>query len=297
VGIGAKLVGGKARRRQSVRIYVERKLDECLLPEPWRIPRDIGGVPTDVIEVGRFAASCDESGGGANRRERRPVWMGASAGHDRIMAGTFGAVLRLEGGADGRRFLLSNNHVLANENQLGTGAPIFQPGLEDLDGAAPSQVAALTKFVQLRRTGANKVDCAIAELLEGVRARADLIGLGGAYDRTAVRARKGMRVVKTGRTTGVTRGIVEDVDCDVTVDFAHLGPIWFEDQVLIAPHGSTDLFSCEGDSGALIVTDDAKRSPVGLLFASAERTGYSLACHLVDVMVRLDVDGVALELA
>lgn len=47
------------------------------------------------------------------------------------MAGTFGAVVTKAG----KRFILSNNHVLAENGLISLGAPIFQPGL--LDGGKP----------------------------------------------------------------------------------------------------------------------------------------------------------------
>jgi hypothetical protein len=296
VGLGRKLVKGKPTKTTSVRIYVQKKLDEGLLPAKWKIPAEIDGVPTDVIQVGRFKATCDESGGAANRRARRPFFMGASIGHDRIMAGTAGAVLRLAGSESARRFLLSNNHVLANENQLEEGAPIFQPGLEDSDGGPASKVAELAAYVLLKKSGRNAVDCAVAELDAGIVARPELIGLGGAYDRTPLKAREHMSVTKSGRSTGVTRGTIVDVDCDVEVDYPHLGSILFEDQILIAPKGDPGAFSCEGDSGALVVTDDSKRSPVGLLFGSAEKSGATVACHLSQIFARLEIDGQRLRL-
>jgi len=83
------------------------------------------------------------------------------------MAGTFGALVQ---DPDGKLYILSNNHVLANENDLPIGSPIFQPGL--LDGGNPSadRIAALTRFIQLVGNQSNSVDAAIAAIDESVPA-------------------------------------------------------------------------------------------------------------------------------
>ena len=77
------------------------------------------------------------------------------------MAGTFGAVVE----AGGTRHILSNNHVLANENRLPIGTPIFQPGLLDGGDVATDQIAELARFIAIDPDGPNVVDCAIAEVL------------------------------------------------------------------------------------------------------------------------------------
>jgi hypothetical protein len=292
VGLGPKVTGDRRLKTMSVRIYVRHKLPDDVLPERLRVPREIRGVPTDVIELGRFRASAGES----NRRLARPFSMGASIGHDRKMAGTAGALLRLKGGGDARRFVLSNNHVLADSNRLKAGAPVFQAG--KLDGGPPQPIARLTTYIRLSKSAAqaNFVDCAIAELESPDLAVSDLIDLGGSCDRKVVAAEVGMRVTKTGRTSGVTLGIIDDVDFDIEVDYPRLGSVVFEDQILILPDQDHSRFSEDGDSGALVLKQGARRSPVGLLFASSEK-GKAVASHLSDVLAELRVGGSALEIA
>jgi hypothetical protein len=291
IGLGRKLVDGKPTKRMSVRIYVQQKLHEDLLPKKLRIPPKIGGVPTDVIQVGRFKANSGER----NRELKRPFSMGASVGHDHPMAGTAGAILRIRGGEDPRRFLLSNNHVLARENLLPVGAPIFQPGQKDWAGTDSSHsepVARLTDFIRLKSSEPNSVDCAIAELTSPDGAHSELIDVGPGNHKPIV-AREQMRVLKTGRTTGVTHGQIVDVALDIEIDYPRLGSIIFHDQILIKSNDSTP-FSLGGDSGALVVTDDADHSPLGLLFASSQ--GWTVASQLQEVHALLEVDGSPLEL-
>src|SRR5207253_2255992 len=75
--------------------------------------------------------------------------------------------------------ILSNNHVLADENRAKAGDLITQPGALD-GGAGPDDViGALTRFVRLRRQAPNRVDAAVATVADGVRFNSGLLpGLG-----------------------------------------------------------------------------------------------------------------------
>src|SRR6185503_19055280 len=117
---------------------------------------------------------------GPNPRTRiRPAPPGSSVGfrdpaNSFVMAGTFGALVK----RGTRRFILSNNHVLADENGLPEGSPIFQPGL--LDGGDPTtdQVAQLSAFVQLQVGNPNVVDGAIAEVLNNASVTNSILVIG-----------------------------------------------------------------------------------------------------------------------
>jgi hypothetical protein len=72
---------------------------------------------------------------------------GVSIAHYMVGAGTFGAVVR---DVDtNEKLILSNNHVLANNNGARIGDPILQPGSLD-GGISPSDVVAyLERYQQL----------------------------------------------------------------------------------------------------------------------------------------------------
>src|SRR5882757_8829104 len=97
----------------------------------------------------------------------RPVHPGCSVGYKDpdpkfTVAGTFGALVK-----DGKNsYILSNNHVLADQDRLPPGSPIFQPGLLDSGHTDSDQIAELTKAVALQVRDPNHVDCAIAKLME-----------------------------------------------------------------------------------------------------------------------------------
>ena len=107
------------------------------------VPPDINGARTDVVEVGRLEAL-------VNPRDRfRPnIPAGVSIGHYKVTAGTLGAIVFDR--ASGEPLILSNNHVLANNNEAAIGDAILQPGPTD-HGLRPDDVVAkLHRFETLR---------------------------------------------------------------------------------------------------------------------------------------------------
>jgi hypothetical protein len=286
IGLGRKLTNGRLSAKHCVRFYVEKKLPKEAIPANDRLPDQIDGVATDVIETGRFHAFARQR---PEQRRHRPARPGCSVGfsfgdgHSDVMAGTFGAVVE----RDGKRFILSNNHVLANENALALGAVIYQPGLRDNSDAARNHIARLTKFVKLETGTHNEVDCAIAEVLENelisprVMPRINKLKSGD-----PVVATEDMKVEKTGRGSGYTSGTILDVDATVKIDGYELGTLTFTHQIIIVGRA----FAGEGDSGSLIVERKSKR-PVGLLIAGSGT--YGLANHIQNVLQHLGVKIVA----
>src|SRR3989449_10313618 len=77
-------------------------------------------------------------------RRIRPAPGGVSIGHIQITAGTLGVLAR----PNGRPVILSNNHVLANQNAGRVGDPILQPGPAD-GGRLQATIARLLDFVPI----------------------------------------------------------------------------------------------------------------------------------------------------
>src|SRR5207249_4495346 len=90
----------------------------------------------------------------------------------------------------------------------------------------------------------------------------------GVFDNEA--ALLGLNVKKYGRTTKLTHGQITGISATVDVCyevfiFICVKSAHYVDQLIIEPGG----FSGGGDSGSLIVTDDATANPVALLFAGS----------------------------
>jgi len=289
VGIGNKMIRGRETDEPCIVVFVEAKRPEAQLRHRDVVPKAFGAIRTDVVETGRFHARRSEQAMDLERTKRiRPAPGGVSIGHVQITAGTLGLLARRHG----RPVILSNNHVLANQNAGHVGDSILQPGPAD-GGRLQDTIARLVDFVPiqfkepqpgpiarflgrlfgplLRAAGwglkrlpsgrSNLVDAAVAEPIESRLVAPEILGIG------RVRGTKepdiGLRVRKSGRTTGVTAGRITAIDAVVEVDYDGPTAI-FREQIV------SDLLSKGGDSGSLVV--DEGRHAVGLLFAGGATT-------------------------
>jgi hypothetical protein len=225
------------------------------------------------------------------QRRRRPLVIGCSIGHFRVTAGTLGCFVQSR--TDQTVSILSNNHVLANENRGKAGDAILQPG--DLDGGRNPQdvVAKLSTFVRLKPRGTNFVDCALAEPVTGIKFNARKLGTFGLLKGLGPEfLDEGARVRKVGRTTGETKGRVTAFELDNVVVEFDIGNLRFDNQIEIEGIGKQP-FSDGGDSGSLII--NSRNQGVGLLFAGGDiggtnGMGLTYANPLRAVLDALNVD-------
>lgn len=200
---------------------------------------------------------------------RRPLLIGASVGHFRVTAGTLGAFVRADGDA---LHLLSNNHVLADENRAAAGDAILQPGTADGGRDPRDLVATLGSFVRLDDARENAVDAALARLTDGIEADTQTLVEVGTLGQGIVAPSDASLVEKLGRTTGRTQGRVTAFELDgVEVAYDAFPGLRFDNQIEVEGTGAGP-FSQGGDSGSLIFSAGDHR-PVGLLFAGGEEGG------------------------
>lgn len=203
------------------------------------------------------------------QRRHRPLKIGTSIGHFAVTAGTLGAVVARR--TDQVHLLLSNNHVLANENKGKAGDAILQAGKFDGGTEPDDRVATLESFVRLRKTGSNLVDSAVAKLADGIEFDAKAINrLGKLTGIGSELLDEGTEVAKLGRTTGLTRGTITAFELDNVIVQFGLGLLRFDNQFEVEGAGDQP-FSRGGDSGSLVV--DSDRRAVGLLFAGGNVGG------------------------
>jgi hypothetical protein len=88
VGVGYKLVGGRPTSTVAVRVYVREKVPEAQLDRAARLPKDIEGVPVDVVE-GEFRL-LDTPTSLAEHRRRRPILYGGISVGNLRGSGTLG---------------------------------------------------------------------------------------------------------------------------------------------------------------------------------------------------------------
>lgn len=299
-GIGYKVSNGVKTDELSLIVSVTHKVHPSALTLDDLIPREVDGARTDVVETGILRALQEPTD-----RWRPVVPPGVSVGHHHITAGTFGCLVR----RDGELFMLSNNHVLADSNAARLGDPILQPGPAD-GGGPDDRVATLSEFVPLD-FGTSESEC---DMVSAVTAGLNLLAglLGSSHRVQAVKqsdgvnfvdaalaapvspdilsseilnigtpagvgtATLGSQVQKSGRTTGHTTGVVNQVEATVRVDY--IGRIaLFQDQLVTSP------MSEGGDSGSAIL--DNNRRVVGLLFAgSSAATIFNPIQHVLSAL-------------
>jgi hypothetical protein len=283
-----------------------------LFVAPGGVPTQAGGTTTTVKVTAVSVASAAASGSATvtivpqnQNVQSGAIKLGSSGGNAKdssisgtkitCCGGTLGSLLT----RNGAQFILSNNHVIAisDAGTAGTGSTgdaIIQPGL--IDNPAPntctttgtSTVANLTQFFNLESDPGTKVDAAIALVVTGkVDPLGNILYLGatatnGIPDPGQVHAGPlvtvvpGMKVAKSGRSTGLTCSSVLATNivtgtpvqyqkgCGTGATFS----VSFSNLVDIAGPVPTS-FSAEGDSGSLIVTQNTA-DPVALLFAGSD---------------------------
>ncbi|MEM7351001.1 MAG: hypothetical protein AAF657_09365 [Acidobacteriota bacterium] len=228
VDIGYRWCKGKMTGEVAIRAHVGQKVDPTALSEKDRVPRQLEGFPVDVIQS-RVEPH--------RRRRRNPLVGGIEIRNvEKAGVGTLGAVVWER--ATGDPMALTNHHVLAKGRpQGGRDEPVNQPGTtggRDRIGRVDDSDAFL--------------DCAVARI-EGSRGVSSTIldfpgGLKG-----FVEPALGLRVTKSGRTTGTTVGMIEGVS---------------EHELTVVPlPGEWQELSLGGDSGSVWLEEES-HAAVGL---------------------------------
>jgi hypothetical protein len=272
------------------------------------IPSELDGVPVVVENVGRVFAlnvSCEDRGltdcdefnaqasaaQPANQRDwhPRPVPIGVSIGHTDVTAGTLGCLVS----RGCHNYVLSNAHVIADENAGSPGDSILQPGPIDGGVHPADEIAVLSESVPIQYGTfrvENRVDAAIA-ITDATMVTTQTRTNGyGTYKSETVDPEYLMLVQKYGRSSALSHGYIDVVS--VSVDVGYKGGVArFVDQIIIKSVDTSD-FSRPGDSGALIIAEDGDddRKPVGLLFAATTDNVYTFANQINDVLIALDVE-------
>lgn len=216
------------------------------------------------------------------RARRRPLLVGCSIGLPGLGTGTLGGFVRVE---DGAPAILSNNHVLADEDRAPAGTRVLQPGAVDLGREPDDEVARLTCPISIRWSEGNRVDAAIAALDAGIEYDpSTLRGLGELAGLVDPEADVDL-VEKLGRTTGRTRGQVTAIEVDNVIVAYEGGNVRFDGQIEV--HGIQHRhFSLAGDSGSLIVTSPDLLA-YGLLFAGSDAADVTYANPIGTVLSEL----------
>jgi len=280
--LGFKTVNKKLTAESSVIIFVPNKVPDALLPPSQKIPKRFEGpdglwCATDVV-VGRKAAEERESRALTRKNEEvveeltsgaigivGGVQLGGIESNGSGYVGTAACVVKKKAG--GRLGLLTNQHVGG-----APGRPIYHPdpgryriGYTRASFEYDPDDYYFNGLID-EEDAYFRVDCAYVELSDQAAplARPGLHKLGSIGAPLPLDLRTmgplGRRVVSIGRTRGIQHGTI--------IAFAYE---WYDeeqsiytDYLVIGNRGQ--VFSDHGDSGKLIVTDDANRNAVALLW-------------------------------
>jgi hypothetical protein len=303
-GVGLRTRGGKLVPGDYVlKVYVFDKQNlGAATPALTSQPFDGIGVDVEALPIQQAAPRAGAQLVGAaplalvaNRNRHRPIPGGVSiAPLHAPYVGTLGCFVRRSIAGVEQVFALSNNHVLADTNQLALGTSIVQPGAETGISLASDTFAQLSSFIPIgfavpnQPRPTNFFDAAIARVTD-----VSLIQKGGVlgvakYVPKLIAPLPGMAVTKSGRTTGVTTGtIIATHVNNVQINYGtSANPIiaLFNDTIHI--RSQQGAFSGPGDSGSAIL-DAHSGKGTGLLFAG---DGFNtFACNLAGACRRFHV--------
>jgi len=154
VGKGFIWKNGKMTKQIGIVVGVTNKLAPKDIHPKQFLPESISGIEIDVVdshEIMALAAPIDY-----DCQQYRPVIGGCGLGHYLITGGTLGEY-RSDWDLE-----ISNNHVLANQNQASIGDPIMQPA--PICSSQQNQVATLAGFKKIEFTGSSPT-CPISQTI------------------------------------------------------------------------------------------------------------------------------------
>lgn len=263
------------------------------LPKSFRLNGET--IPTDVVERAfeprhrLLAEAVLEDHGQLRKTRRDPIEPGVSIANEKSSAGTLGAIVYDR--RNGAPCVLSNWHVLHGATGE-VGDAIVQPGpFDDNSGIARNRMGKLIRS-HLGLAG----DCALASI-DGRAFSAAIFELN-VVPRRVADPELGDRVVKSGRTTGITYGVVSRVEVTARIPYQGHGEERigaFEVVTNPEKRAANGEISEGGDSGSLWLIDDAASADVALGLHFAGETDpdpeheYALACPLRTVLRKLEI--------
>lgn len=298
IGIGYKIKDGKRTNEISVQFTVGEKASASVLEslDSEMIPKTIElegfTVPTDVIQRKFEAEFKIVAEARASDRKRRldPIAPGISVSNVNGTAGTIGCIVFDRD--NGAPYVLSNWHVLHGPEGA-VGDTIVQPGPHD-DNRTQLNILGVLVRSHLGHAG----DCAVCSI-EDRGIQPEIMDL-----RTTLKAlgepELGDAVIKSGRTTGVTHGIVTRVDTIAKINYG--GSVGVQEvggfEIGVDPQNepSGGEVSMGGDSGSAWIFKDANGEPNGIMaglhFAGEgpdNPNEHAVACYPKSVFEKLQI--------
>lgn len=317
-GVGYKIRGTQQTSTPSVIVSVTRKLPPDQIHPSALIPPTIQNVPTDVVETGEISGLAVNRMA-AMRPARPGVSVGNATGttgtigcvvrrgdqlfilsNNHVLGNLNdahpGDPILQPGTADGGTlsdqigtFVQLTPITFMDEAQAASAASsagaqsaepsgcaaILQTLLKNLSNPQPHTTVVAPPPPT---ASGNLIDAAIAAPMNNSLLDPAIVDIGTPPQGIAA-ASLAMQVFKSGRTSGVTEGVVTQVDVDVNVKYGDR-TARFSNQIMMTP------FSQPGDSGSLIL--DFQRNAVALLFSGS--TLVTVGTPIQAVLAALNVE-------
>jgi len=282
VGIGGRVRAGQPVPELVLTVYVDVKVPADQLAPSERIPGEIEGLPTDVVEmptVGTTRAAPAPPGRPfipfpkRDTEKYRPTLVGGSHMQGELAVsdynmGTLGCIMVSTTNA-AKAYALTNWHVMQGDNHE-------DPTLGDTKAGQPTNKDSITKccsdIIGTLAAGARNTttDAALIELKPGTKWKADVLDIGpltGEHPVDSTEAGTHPAVLMHGAKSRLNGGRILSIGTPMTVDGIH-----FTNVMVIVPNANTAVdptdpyfFGQPGDSGAVVVND--ANQVVGVFFA------------------------------
>ncbi|MGN6257344.1 MAG: hypothetical protein ACTHN3_06305 [Solirubrobacterales bacterium] len=283
VGVGAKVTEGEPTGEPAIKVFVEEKLPlEEVAPED-RVPAEVEGVKTDVVEMPKptvlqtpgqlFGADR------VDRHEYRPIQGGTQVTREGPYGhGTLGCLCTVQG--DEKTVIaLTNHHVVYDKcSDKPNHEAVGQPDGESSSSDCCDDIIGTVLDAQCDE----EVDITLIKLKAGLKWLAEVheIGrIGATHNISEAEANTHTyQVKKRGRTSGLTGGTVQAIGLKgevmnpdgITVHRKYNNVISIVPNPDPASPGTPTDFSLPGDSGSAVL--NAEDMVVGILFGGSSAT-------------------------
>jgi hypothetical protein len=314
VGLGGREKDGRPTGQLVLKVFVERKRPLAQLSASEIVPAEFEGLPTDVVETGRFTLAAFPPGQpplpaqqisrDGDWERYRPLWGGGQVrAKDGPCDGTLGFLATVP--ADPKQvYALTCHHVLFSTVAGVVGRKCGQPDWGDSSTKCCRTTIGLSGPSHYQQDG---IDAALIRLDPGTEWLAEIHQIGfvvGKYDLTLADAQPSTyQLRKRGRTLRLTGGPLQAIGVPGFITpppGSALPNRHITNGIMISPNPSlsdpaaTVWFAQQGDSGAAVVNADNKI--VGQIIG-VNPQGWGIAQPIADVISTFAADGVVMDVA
>jgi len=299
VGVGAKVTNGEPTGEPAIKVFVEEKRPLDVVDPEDRVPAEVEGVKTDVVEmpIPTIVQTPGQKLGvkRVDEHEYRPVRGGTQVKREGPFGhGTLGCLCTVKN--DPKTIIgLTNHHVIYNNcSDKPNKEQVGQPEGESSSSDCCDDIIGRVLDAQCDE----EVDIALIKLDGGLKWLAEVheVGhIGATHNITEAEANTHtFQVKKRGRTTGLTGGTVQGIGLKGTVLKPDKKTVHrkYNNAISIlsnpdpaSPAAPTD-FALGGDSGSALLNEEDM--VVGIVFGSTEATkevfGTGLAFPIKDLI-------------